>query len=137
MVKIGKKRFAMLELVTPRSGDIVFEGHCMVITWNILRVNIVCVLLIVHVVFFILYYKHFQSPGSRNASSGKQPSVNFSTDIYTPVKERTKLIWRSNAFTPGIDWYFMGFKLTVFINCAIPIKKRKSLFTAIVGLFIA
>lgn len=34
MVKMGKKRFTILKLVTPRSGDIVFEGHCMVITWN-------------------------------------------------------------------------------------------------------
>lgn len=32
MVKMVKKRVTILELVTPRSGDIVFEGHCMVIT---------------------------------------------------------------------------------------------------------
>lgn len=83
--------------------------------------------------FCILYYKHFitlvhafQNPGSRNASSGKQPTVNFSTGKYTPVKEKTKLIWRSNAFTLGVDGYFMAFKLTIFINCAISIKKRES-----------
>ena len=65
-----------------------------------------CISLIV--VFFSLYYYillqcvvyAFRSPCNVNASIGKQPTVTFSTGIYTPVvvEERSKLIWRPNAF---------------------------------------
>ena len=85
--------------------------HCLCkiirIPWtSFQRINIFCISLIV--VFFILYYyillqcvvHAFRSPCNVNASIGKQPTVTFSTGIYTPVavEERSKLIWRPNAF---------------------------------------
>lgn len=67
---------------------------------------IACILLIV--VSFNLYYKHFtiilvhafNSPCYLYASVGKQPTVTFATDIYTPVAvdERSKQIWPTHAF---------------------------------------
>ena len=104
-----RRRYSLCMNDTRVRCECVVRQHCMCKIIKISgksfhRINIFCIslcsLFFTTNILLQCVVHAFRSPCNLNASIGKQPTVTFSTDIYTPValEERSKLIWRPNVF---------------------------------------